>query len=71
MCDAPDMISKTQMKAARLYLGWDQRDLAAKAKLSLPTIQRMERLGLGRSTVDNAERVQGAMESAGIEFLRL
>ena len=42
------------MKAARLYLGWDQRQLAVKAKLSLPTIQRMERLGLGRSTAETS-----------------
>lgn len=63
------MISATQIKAARLFLGWEQRDLAVRAGLSLPTIQRMEKLGVGRSTAENAERVQKAMESAGIEFI--
>jgi transcriptional regulator with XRE-family HTH domain len=63
------MITASQIKAARLFLGWEQRDLAGKSGLSLPTIQRMEKLGVGRSTVDNAERVQCALEVAGIEFI--
>lgn len=63
------MILPTQMKAARLFLGWEQKDLAEAAGVSLPTIQRMEKLGLERSSAGNVEKVQKALESAGIEFI--
>lgn len=63
------MISPKQIKAARLFLEWEQRDLAAKAGLSLPTIQRMERLGMERSQAGNVERVQRALEDGGVEFI--
>ena len=38
------------------------------SSLSLPTIQRMEKLGLERSSAGNVERVQRALEAAGVEF---
>lgn len=63
------MILPKQIKAARLFLEWEQRDLAAKAGLSLPTIQRMEKLGMERSQAGNVERVQRALETAGIQFI--
>jgi predicted transcriptional regulator len=63
------MISPKQIKAARLFLEWEQRDLAAKAGLSLPTIQRMEKLGMERSQAGNVERVQRALENGGVEFI--
>ena len=63
------MISAKQIKAARLFLDWEQKDLAAASGLSLPTIQRMEKLGLDRSSVANAEKVQHALEAAGVEFI--
>ncbi|WP_235035292.1 helix-turn-helix domain-containing protein [Roseomonas sp. 18066] len=63
------MISAKQIKAARVFLEWEQRDLAEKSGLSLPTIQRMEKLGMERSSVANARRVQAAMEAAGVDFI--
>ena len=36
------VITSAQMRAARALLGIDQKTLAQKAGLSLPTIQRME-----------------------------
>ena len=63
------MITAKQIKAARIFLEWDQRELAEQAGLSLPTIQRMETLGLERSSAGNAERVQKALEGAGITFI--
>ena len=57
------------MRAARALLEWEQREVATRTGLSVPTIQRMESLGLGRSSAANAERVQRAFEAAGIEFL--
>ena len=63
------MISPKQIKAARLFLDWEQRDLAEKSGLSLPTIQRMEKLGVERSSVGNADKLRSALEAAGIEFI--
>lgn len=63
------MISAKQMKAARQFLEWNQRDLAEKSGLSLPTIQRMEKLGLGRSSAANAEKIRLTLEEAGVEFI--
>ncbi len=58
------------LKAARLWLDWDQKTLAEKAGVSLPTIQRMEASdGQVRGHYDNVQSVRGALEKAGIEFL--
>jgi hypothetical protein len=69
MNDGPDMISAKQIKVARLFLDWEQRDLAQKSGLSLPTIQRMEKFGVERSSVGNAEKVRKSLEEGGVEFI--
>jgi len=59
------------MRAARALLGWDQRQLAEAAGLSLPTIQRMEASeGTVRGNVDSLVRVVEALDRAGIELIR-
>lgn len=63
------MVSVKQIKAARLFLDWSQRDLARESRLSLPTIQRMEKFGVGRSSVDNVQKLIETFEAAGIEFI--
>ncbi|MFC3216185.1 helix-turn-helix domain-containing protein [Novosphingobium panipatense] len=64
------MITSQQMRAARALLGIDQRQLAALAGLSLPTIQRMESSdGQVRGVVDTLVKVITALECAGIELL--
>lgn len=64
------MITSQQMRAARALLGIDQKQLAAMAGLSLPTIQRMEASGgQVRGVVDTLVKVIGALESAGIEII--
>lgn len=63
------MISVKQIKAARVFLEWNQRKLAEKSGVSLPTIQRMEKYGMDRSTVKNAGQVQKTLEAAGIDFI--
>ena len=51
-------------------LGMDQRMLAEKAGLSLPTIQRMEASdGQVRGVVDSLVKVVQALETAGIELI--
>jgi transcriptional regulator with XRE-family HTH domain len=54
------MITAARLRAARALLGIDQKDLAAAAKLALPTIQRMEASdGVIRGTVDSRVRLLG------------
>jgi transcriptional regulator with XRE-family HTH domain len=64
------MITSGQMRAARAMLGIDQRELAALAGLSLPTIQRMEASdGVVRGNVDSLMKLVGALQDAGIELI--
>jgi len=64
------MITSSQMRAARALLGWDQRQLAEAAGLSLPTIQRMEASGgQVRGNVDSLMKVVVALERGGVELI--
>lgn len=64
------MLTAAQVRAARALLDWSQKDLAAKSKLSVPTIKRMEgAMGPERSTDANVEAVRRALEGAGVIFL--
>lgn len=64
------MITGAQMRAARALLGIDQRQLAALAGLSLPTIQRMESsAGVVRGNVDSLMKLVDALAAGGIELL--
>ena len=58
------------MRAARALLGIDQRQLAERAQVSLPTIQRMEAsAGQVRGVVGTLVKVIRALEEAGIEII--
>jgi transcriptional regulator with XRE-family HTH domain len=51
-------------------LGIDQRQLAALARLSLPTIQRMEASdGVIRGNVDSLMKLVAALDAAGVELI--
>ena len=64
------MITGAQMRAARALLKIDQRELAQRSGLSLPTIQRMEASGgVVRGNVDSLMKLVSALESAGIELI--
>jgi len=64
------MITSQQMRAARALLAIDQKQLAALAGLSLPTIQRMEASGgQVRGVVDTLVKVIRALENEGIELI--
>ena len=61
------MITAAQMRAARSLAGVDQRELAEKSGLSVPTIQRMEASeGVIRGNVDSLMKLIGALEAFGI-----
>ena len=58
------------MRAARALLGFDQRELAERSGLSLPTIQRMESSdGVIRGNVDSLMKLVEALAAAGIELI--
>jgi hypothetical protein len=60
-------IAAVQVKMARAAIGWGVRDLAAAAKVSGDTVNRMERGdALGQRTLD---AIRAALEAAGVEFI--
>jgi transcriptional regulator with XRE-family HTH domain len=64
------MITAAQLRAARALLGVDQRELAQRCNLSLPTIQRMEASdGVIRGNVDSLMKLVDALATAGIELI--
>ncbi|MFN3548283.1 MAG: helix-turn-helix domain-containing protein [Mesorhizobium sp.] len=64
------MITAAQMRAARALAGIDQKTLAERAGVSLPTIQRMEASdGQVRGMVDTLVKVIQALEQSGVEVI--
>jgi transcriptional regulator with XRE-family HTH domain len=64
------MITAAQMRAARALLGMDQRDLAERTGLSLPTIQRMEASeDVIRGNVDSLMKLIAGLEEAGVVLI--
>ena len=64
------MITAGQMRAARALLGIDQRELALRSGLSLPTIQRMEASdGVVRGNVDSLMKLIETLDASGIELI--
>jgi transcriptional regulator with XRE-family HTH domain len=64
------MITSGQLRAARALLGIDQRELAQRCGLSLPTIQRMEASdGVVRGNVDSLMKLVDALAAGGIELI--
>ncbi|MFC2969253.1 helix-turn-helix domain-containing protein [Acidimangrovimonas pyrenivorans] len=64
------MITSAQMRAARALLGIDQKTLAQRAGVSVPTIQRMEASGGNvRGVVDSLIKVVDALNASGVELI--
>jgi DNA-binding transcriptional regulator YiaG len=64
------MITAAQMRAARALAGIDQRELADKSGLSVPTIQRMEASeGVIRGNVDSLMKLIAALDKCGIVLI--
>lgn len=64
------MMTAAQLRAARALLGLDQRQLAERAGVSVPTIQRMEASdGFVRGVVDTLTKVIDALEREGVELI--
>lgn len=64
------MMTGAQLRAARALLGIDQKTLAEMARLSVPTVQRMEASdGIVRGVVESLTRVVAALDRAGVELI--
>ncbi|WP_192255235.1 helix-turn-helix domain-containing protein [Mesorhizobium silamurunense] len=64
------MMTAAQMRAGRALAGIDQRTLAERAGVSLPTIQRMEASeGVVRGVVDSLMKVIQALDEIGVELI--
>jgi DNA-binding transcriptional regulator YiaG len=65
-----NMITGVQIRAARFALRLSAQELAKRAKVSLPTIQRFEQVdGVPPSRSSTLIDVRRALEAAGIEFI--
>ena len=63
------MMTSDQIRAARALVRWSARELAEKADLSLPTIQRLEAAeGIPSTSVKTLMSIKAALEKAGVEF---
>lgn len=62
------MISGRQIRAARALLGWSQQELADLAIVSANALARLER-GQVDTRSSTVERIERALQKAGIEFL--
>jgi len=64
------MITSAQMRAARALAGIDQKTLAEKAGVSIPTIQRMEASeGNVRGVIETLIKVIEALNACGVELI--
>ena len=64
------MITSAQLRASRALLGIDQRELAQRCGLSLPTIQRMEASdGVVRGNGQSLMKLVDALAACGIELI--
>ncbi len=60
-------VTAGQVRAARGFLAWSQRDLAKTARVGLSTVADFER-GLRTPIENNLAAIERALEEAGIEF---
>ncbi|MGY3582019.1 DNA-binding XRE family transcriptional regulator [Bradyrhizobium sp. USDA 4341] len=67
MADDVPSIYPSQVRAARAWLFWSQKDLAKVAGLSVQSVNRFENSD-GSPDRDIALRLRTAFESAGIQF---
>ncbi|MGO8548568.1 helix-turn-helix domain-containing protein [Rhizobium ruizarguesonis] len=59
------------MRAARALLRMEQRDLAERSGVSLPSIKRLEQMtgALTATRVSTVEAIRTALETAGVTFI--
>jgi predicted transcriptional regulator len=65
------MLTSEQVRAARALLRMDQKELAERSGVSLPSIKRLEQMDgpLAATRVSTVDAIQRAFEAAGITFI--
>ena len=64
------MMTSEQVRAARMLLRWEQKDLAEKSGVSLPTVKRLETApGELNAYASTLEKLRAAVEAAGVVFV--
>ncbi len=64
------VLSSELIRAARMLLRWEQRDLADASSVSLPTIKRLKfRPGMMAAHLSTVAALRKALEAAGVEFI--
>ena len=63
-------ITSEQVRAARALIRWEQKDLAERSRVSLPTIKRLETIaGPISANATTLEAIQRAFEAVGVQFI--
>lgn len=63
-------MTSEQVRAARMLIRWEQKDLAERAGVSLPSIKRLEtQPGPLKAHAGTIRALQAAFEDAGVEFI--
>jgi transcriptional regulator with XRE-family HTH domain len=64
------MPTASQIRGARGMLRWSKGELARRAGVSVPTLERAERgPGVRHIGVRSLEKIRQALEAAGVEFI--
>ncbi len=63
----PAKLTPSQIRAARMMLGWTQEELCRRACLSEPTLVQIER-GMSHPKAATLAAIEQALEAAGVEF---
>ncbi len=64
------MMTSEQIRAARMLLRWEQKDLAEKSGVSLPSIKRLETIpGELKAYARTLDAIKDALEKAGVHFV--
>jgi predicted transcriptional regulator len=65
------MLTAEQVRAARALLRMEQKELAERAGVSLPSIKRLEQMegALTATRVSTIESIRVALEKAGVRFI--
>ncbi|PDS54680.1 transcriptional regulator [Rhizobium anhuiense] len=65
------MLTAEQVRAARALLRMEQKELAERAGVSLPSIKRLEQMegALTATRVSTIEAIRAALEKAGVSFI--
>lgn len=64
------MLTSEQIRAARMLVRWEQRDLAERSGVSLPTVKRIEaKAGAVSAYGSTLTAIRTALEQAGVIFI--